>query len=84
MGVGRLVRFIDELEMDVHETFEVLDGLHLQLERGVLVGDEDGTRMHLERRHGPHVRHALFDRLVERERLRRARDDDHHLKEERL
>lgn len=70
--------------MHVHESFEVLDGLDFELERGVFVGDEYRARMHLEGGHRPHVGDALFDRLVEGERLLGSGDYDHHLEGEQV
>lgn len=58
---------------------EVLDGLDAQLERGVLVADEERLRVLLEGRHRPHVVDALLHGLRQRQRLVRARDEDHHL-----
>lgn len=58
---------------------EVLDGLDAQLERGVLVADEERLRVLLEGGHGPHVVDALLHGLGQRQRLVRARDEDHHL-----
>lgn len=68
--------------MDLHQTFEVLDGAHAEFIRGVLVAHKDGRRMLLEGRDRPHVADPLLDRLVQGERLVGARDQDHHLKQD--
>lgn len=60
-------------------TFKVLDGLDAQLQRGVLVTHEDGARVLLEGRHGPHVVDALLDGLVQGKGLVGPCDQDHHL-----
>ena len=65
--------------MNLHQALEVLDSPHSQLIGGRLVTDEDGGGVLLEGRNGPHVVDALFDGLVESERLVGPSDQNHHL-----
>ena len=60
-------------------TFEILDGLHFQLQGGILVAHKHGAGVLLEGGHGPHVVHSLLDGFVQSEGLVSACDEDHHL-----
>ena len=61
------------------DRLEVLDGLDVELRGGVLVDDDEGPGVELERGEGPHVVDALLDGLAEREGLALAGDDDDDL-----
>lgn len=52
-----------------------LDGLDLQLERGVLVADDHGVGVQLQAREGPHVVDAALDAPLQGEGLAGAEDD---------
>lgn len=60
-------------------TFEILDGLHFELQGGILITHEHCAGMLLEGRHSPHVVHSLLDGLVQSKCLVSTRDEDHHL-----
>ena len=71
---------LDEFVVQIHEAFEVAHGLHFQLERGVLVDDEDRLGMLLEGGDCPHVIDTFLDRLVQGVWLVSTSDQYHHLK----
>lgn len=61
------------------EACAYLDGLDLQLQGGVLVGDNHGVGVQLEAGERPHVVDALLDAVLEGEGLALADDDDDDL-----
>lgn len=61
---------------DLLDRLEVLDGLDLQLERGVFVYDDHGVWVLLQGGQSPHVVDAVFDALFQREGFVSAGDDD--------
>ena len=58
---------------------KVFNGLNVELGCGVLVDDDEGPRMELEGREGPHMVDALLNGLAERESLALASNDDDDL-----
>lgn len=74
----RLVRRLD-LILHALDGLKVLDGLHVELGRRVLVDDDEGPGVELEGGERPEVVDALLDGLGEREGLALAGDDDDDL-----
>lgn len=60
-------------------TFEILDGLHFQLQGSILITHKHCAGMLLEGRHGPHMVHSLLNGLVQSKCLVSTCDEDHHL-----
>lgn len=71
---------LNQLIVEIHQILEVLDGLHLELQRSILVTDKDGARVLLKRRHSPHVVDALFNGHVKGIGLVRTGNQNHHLR----
>lgn len=71
---------LNQLVVEVHQILEVLDSLHLELQRSILVTDKDGARVLLKRRNSPHVIDALFNGHVQGIGLVRTGNQNHHLR----
>lgn len=56
-----------------------LDGLDLELESGIFIGNDHGVGVQLERRQSPHVVNTLLNTALEGKRLALAQDDDDNL-----
>ena len=59
----RGLKLLVDVPVHLPEVVEVLDGLDLEFGGRRLVHDKGGAWVLLQRRHGPHVAHALLHRL---------------------
>lgn len=58
-----------DIILHTFDALEILDSLHVKLERGVLVHDDERPGVLLQRTECPKVVHALFNCLAQRKRL---------------
>lgn len=66
----------DQLLVDLLDRLEVVDGLDVELEGGVLVTDNHAAGVKLDGRDGPHVVDSLLNALGQGQSLVGASDDD--------
>lgn len=66
----------NELLMDLLDGLEVVDGLDVELEGGILVADDHAAGVELDGRDGPHVVDALLDALGQGQGLVGTGDDN--------
>lgn len=66
----------NELLVDLLDRLEVVDGLDMELEGGVLVADNHAAGVELNGRDGPHVVDTLFNALGQSQGLVGTSDDN--------
>lgn len=66
----------NELLVDLLDGLEVVDGLDVELEGGVLVADDHAAGVELDGRDGPHVVDTLLDALGQGQGLVGTSDDN--------